>query len=97
MGRTPGSGLGGQLLEWWSSGRVEMFQLGSAFDSCKKVRIKRPLDGGLSVFHGREAWISEERVSVAERVERVEGELPAKVKESLRNLFAAKVAHSGRA
>ncbi|RWV89051.1 hypothetical protein GW17_00048819 [Ensete ventricosum] len=56
--------------------------------------IKRPLDGGLSVFHGREAWISEERISVAERVERVAGELPAKVKESLRNLFAAKVAHS---
>ncbi|RWW49353.1 hypothetical protein BHE74_00044497, partial [Ensete ventricosum] len=125
MGRTPGSGLGGRLLEWWSSGRVEMFQLGSTADSCKKVSngvsvhealiffiayhtatphhavrgpcdeaIKRPLDGGLSVFHGREAWISEERISVAERVERVAGELPAKVKESLPNLFAAKVAHS---
>ncbi|KAJ8470139.1 hypothetical protein OPV22_024482 [Ensete ventricosum] len=38
MGRAPGSGLGGRLLEWWSSGRGEMFQLGSAADSCKKRR-----------------------------------------------------------
>ncbi|RRT44658.1 hypothetical protein B296_00015931 [Ensete ventricosum] len=38
MGKAPGSGLGGRLLEWWSSGRVEMFQLGSAADSCKKVK-----------------------------------------------------------
>ncbi|RZR92647.1 hypothetical protein BHM03_00020975 [Ensete ventricosum] len=54
MGRTPGSGLGGRLLEWWSSGRVEMFQLGLVADSCKKVRSGRvgsrrdPSDGQVS-------------------------------------------------
>ncbi|RRT40460.1 hypothetical protein B296_00040635 [Ensete ventricosum] len=31
-------GLGGRLLEWWSSGREEVFQLGSTVDSCKKAR-----------------------------------------------------------
>ncbi|RZS26968.1 hypothetical protein BHM03_00060392 [Ensete ventricosum] len=32
MSRAPGSGLGGRLLEWWSSGRVEVSQLGSRCD-----------------------------------------------------------------
>ncbi|RWW68440.1 hypothetical protein BHE74_00024046 [Ensete ventricosum] len=30
-------GSGSRLLEWWSSGREEVLQLGSAADSCKKV------------------------------------------------------------
>ncbi|RWV79351.1 hypothetical protein GW17_00059527, partial [Ensete ventricosum] len=38
MGGTSGSGSGSRLLEWWSSGRAEVFQLGSAANSCKKVR-----------------------------------------------------------
>ncbi|RWW82735.1 hypothetical protein BHE74_00008789 [Ensete ventricosum] len=38
MGRTSGSGAGGRLLEWWSSGRAEVSQLGLATISCKKVR-----------------------------------------------------------
>ncbi|RZS21904.1 hypothetical protein BHM03_00054612 [Ensete ventricosum] len=37
MGGTSGFGSGSRLLEWWSSGRVEAFQLGSIADSCKKV------------------------------------------------------------
>ncbi|RWW54429.1 hypothetical protein BHE74_00038998 [Ensete ventricosum] len=53
MGRASGSGLGGRLLEWWSSGRVEMFQLGSIADSCKKVRWvgsrRDPSDGQVSL------------------------------------------------
>ncbi|RWW41154.1 hypothetical protein BHE74_00053375 [Ensete ventricosum] len=50
MGRAPGSGLGGRLLEWWSSGRVEMFQLGSATDSYKKVRGLYSNSNGVSVL-----------------------------------------------
>ncbi|RWV98613.1 hypothetical protein GW17_00038523 [Ensete ventricosum] len=38
MGGTSGFGSGSRLLEWWSSGRAEVFQLGSAAESCKKVR-----------------------------------------------------------
>ncbi|RWW01649.1 hypothetical protein GW17_00035295 [Ensete ventricosum] len=38
MGRTLGSGTGGRLLEWWSSSRTEVSQLGLAVVSCKKVR-----------------------------------------------------------
>ncbi|RRT38807.1 hypothetical protein B296_00052222 [Ensete ventricosum] len=30
-------GSGSRLLEWWSSGREEVLQLGSTADSCKKV------------------------------------------------------------
>ncbi|RRT59146.1 hypothetical protein B296_00022129 [Ensete ventricosum] len=30
-------GSGSRLLEWWSSGREEVLQLGSSADSCKKV------------------------------------------------------------
>ncbi|RZS24367.1 hypothetical protein BHM03_00057427 [Ensete ventricosum] len=37
MGGTSGFGSGSRLLEWWSLGRAEVFQLGSAADSCKKV------------------------------------------------------------
>ncbi|RZR82501.1 hypothetical protein BHM03_00008943 [Ensete ventricosum] len=37
MGGTSGSGSGSWLLEWWSSGRAEVFQLESVADSCKKV------------------------------------------------------------
>ncbi|RRT46272.1 hypothetical protein B296_00050429 [Ensete ventricosum] len=37
MGGTLGFGSGSRLLEWWSTGRAEVFQLGSAVDSCKKV------------------------------------------------------------
>ncbi|RRT51315.1 hypothetical protein B296_00033095 [Ensete ventricosum] len=38
MDGSPVSYPGSRLLEWWSSGRAEVFQLGSAADSCKKVR-----------------------------------------------------------
>ncbi|RRT84839.1 hypothetical protein B296_00006052 [Ensete ventricosum] len=41
MGRTSGSDTGGRLLEWWSSGRAEVSQLGLATVSCKKVRSGR--------------------------------------------------------
>ncbi|RRT31966.1 hypothetical protein B296_00059002 [Ensete ventricosum] len=41
MGDTSGFGSGSRLLEWWSSGRAEVFQLGSVADSCKKVRSGR--------------------------------------------------------
>ncbi|RWW90429.1 hypothetical protein BHE74_00000453 [Ensete ventricosum] len=37
MGGTSGFGSGGRLLEWWSSSREEVFQLGSVVDSCKKA------------------------------------------------------------
>ncbi|RRT45290.1 hypothetical protein B296_00032273 [Ensete ventricosum] len=37
MGGTLGFGSGSRLLEWWSSGQVEVFQLGSTADPCKKV------------------------------------------------------------
>ncbi|RWV82810.1 hypothetical protein GW17_00055654, partial [Ensete ventricosum] len=36
MGRTSGSDAGGWLLEWWSSGRAEVSQLGLAAVSYKK-------------------------------------------------------------
>ncbi|RRT61841.1 hypothetical protein B296_00026264 [Ensete ventricosum] len=38
MGRTSGSDVGGWLLEWWSSSRVEVSKLGLAVVSYKKVR-----------------------------------------------------------
>ncbi|RWV87877.1 hypothetical protein GW17_00050086, partial [Ensete ventricosum] len=38
MGRTYGSGAGGQLVEWCSSGQAKVPQLGLAIGSCKKVR-----------------------------------------------------------
>ncbi|RWW71060.1 hypothetical protein BHE74_00021230 [Ensete ventricosum] len=38
MGRAPGPGLRGWMLEWWSSGRVDVSQLESFVDSSKKVR-----------------------------------------------------------
>ncbi|RWW48867.1 hypothetical protein BHE74_00045026, partial [Ensete ventricosum] len=37
MGGDPELGLGGRLLEWWSSDREEILQLGSAADLCTKV------------------------------------------------------------
>ncbi|RWW01961.1 hypothetical protein GW17_00034978 [Ensete ventricosum] len=37
MGGTSGFGSGSRLLEWWSSGRAEVFQLGSAADSYKQI------------------------------------------------------------
>ncbi|RZR87840.1 hypothetical protein BHM03_00015317 [Ensete ventricosum] len=37
MGGTSEFGSGSRLLEWWSPGRAEVFQLRSATDSCKKV------------------------------------------------------------
>ncbi|RZR80456.1 hypothetical protein BHM03_00006504, partial [Ensete ventricosum] len=37
MGGTSGFGSGSRLLEWWSLGQAEVFQLGSAANSCKKV------------------------------------------------------------
>ncbi|RWW47308.1 hypothetical protein BHE74_00046715, partial [Ensete ventricosum] len=37
MGDDPELGLGGRLLEWWSPGREEIPQLGSAADSCTKA------------------------------------------------------------
>ncbi|RZS13559.1 hypothetical protein BHM03_00045170 [Ensete ventricosum] len=37
MGGTSGFGSGSRLLEWWSSGQAEVFQLGSIVDSCKKI------------------------------------------------------------
>ncbi|RWW70810.1 hypothetical protein BHE74_00021497 [Ensete ventricosum] len=37
MSGDPELGLGGRLLEWWSSGREEILQLGSAADSCTKA------------------------------------------------------------
>ncbi|RZR84032.1 hypothetical protein BHM03_00010778 [Ensete ventricosum] len=41
MGGTLGFSSGSRLLEWWSTGRAEVFQLGSAADSCKKVESGR--------------------------------------------------------
>ncbi|RRT80888.1 hypothetical protein B296_00022662 [Ensete ventricosum] len=40
-------GLGGRLLEWWSSGEERVLQFGSAVDSCKKV------GSGRSFYSGR--------------------------------------------
>ncbi|RWV78125.1 hypothetical protein GW17_00060959 [Ensete ventricosum] len=37
MGDDPELGLGDRLLEWWSSGREEIPQLGSAADFCVKA------------------------------------------------------------
>ncbi|RWW37011.1 hypothetical protein BHE74_00057924 [Ensete ventricosum] len=37
MGGVLGSGSGGWLLAWWSSGRERVSQLGSTAESCKKV------------------------------------------------------------
>ncbi|RWW41852.1 hypothetical protein BHE74_00052632 [Ensete ventricosum] len=37
MGGTSGFSSGSRLLELWSSGRTEVFQLGSIADSCMKV------------------------------------------------------------
>ncbi|RRT33344.1 hypothetical protein B296_00055499 [Ensete ventricosum] len=37
MGGALGSGSGGWLLAWWSSGREKVFQLGSVAESCEKV------------------------------------------------------------
>ncbi|RWW52015.1 hypothetical protein BHE74_00041606 [Ensete ventricosum] len=37
MSGDPELSLGGRLLEWWSSGREEILQLGSAADSCTKA------------------------------------------------------------
>ncbi|RZR81034.1 hypothetical protein BHM03_00007181 [Ensete ventricosum] len=45
MGRTSGFGSGSRLLEWWSLGQAEVFQLGSAVDSYKKVGSGRFLTG----------------------------------------------------
>ncbi|RWW60306.1 hypothetical protein BHE74_00032713 [Ensete ventricosum] len=44
-----GSGTGGRLLEWWSSGRAKVSQLGLAVVSCKKVRSGRPYDADPSM------------------------------------------------
>ncbi|RWW89961.1 hypothetical protein BHE74_00000943 [Ensete ventricosum] len=37
MSGDPELDLGGRLLEWWSSGREEILQLGSTADSCTKA------------------------------------------------------------
>ncbi|RZS01943.1 hypothetical protein BHM03_00031904 [Ensete ventricosum] len=37
MDGTSGFDSGSRLLEWWSSGREEVFQLGPVVDSCKKA------------------------------------------------------------
>ncbi|RZS14120.1 hypothetical protein BHM03_00045783 [Ensete ventricosum] len=46
-------GLGGRLLEWWSSGREEVLQFGSVADSCTKAgsgRFRRePSDSQVSL------------------------------------------------